>query len=425
MALPSRPMRRIALVVLAASVQVLAQAQDTLRVTVSEADQLLQQRSLVLLAQRCQVDMAEAERVQAKLFTNPSVATEWSIRPSTGRFFDVAAPNGQMAVHAEQLFRIAGQRSLAVRAAASRVKLAEAEYAEVAAALRFELHSKLYRQFYLGRAVTAITSQLDLLKGVVDAYGDQFDKGNVSLKEVARLRTAYFQLNDERTRLRQELNGIQEDLRTLLMDDRTVIASPMARELTPIRPLPQDSLSLIALAEANRPQLKVAEAELEASEWELRLQKRLAYPDLALGYTYDRNSNYLPNYNGLNAGIAVPLFDRNQGGIRRAQAQERMARSQADLTRQRVRQQVQRALADLRALQQHYTGTTRGLDEQLDQLSESLIGNYVKSNLSLLEFTDLFEAYTSGIISINALKADLQQAYGELEYVTGERLFER
>ncbi|MFN3875404.1 MAG: TolC family protein, partial [Flavobacteriales bacterium] len=203
-------MRRIALVLLAAGVQGLSPAQDTLRVTLAEADQLLQQRSLVLLAQRYQVEMAEAERVQARLFTNPSIATEWSIRPGAGRFFDVAAPDGQMAVHAKKLFRIAGQRSLAARAAASRVKLAEAEYADVAAALRFELHRMLYRQFYLEKAATAIASQLDLLKGVADAYGDQFDKGNVSLKEVARLRTAYFNLNDDRTRLRRELNAIQE-----------------------------------------------------------------------------------------------------------------------------------------------------------------------------------------------------------------------
>lgn len=416
---------RSSILSIAVALGVHAAAQDTLRIGVSRADSLLVQRSLALLAQRYQVDLAEADRVQARLFSNPAVATEWSIRPSTGRFFDVGAPNGQMAVHAEKLFRIAGQRSLGIRAAESRVRLAEAEYAEVAAALRYELHSKLYRQFYIGRAVAAISSQLDLLKGVVDAYGEQFEKGNTSLKEAARLRTAYFQLNDQRLRLRSELNVIQQDLRTLLMEERTVIAAPMSAELMPIRPLKHDSLGLMAIAEANRPQILMARAELEASELDLKLQKRLAYPDLALGYTYDRNSNYLPNYNGLNAGIAVPLFNRNQGGIRRAEAAERMARGNADLARHRVRQEVARALADLHALQQHYTGTARGLDEQLDRLSESLIGNYVKSNISLLEFTDLFEAYTSGIIAINALKADLQQAYEELEYVTGQRLFER
>lgn len=400
-------------------------AQDTLHIDMRAADSLLMQRSLVLIAQRYEVDMADAERVQARLFHNPSIFTEWSVRPANGRIFDVAAPDGQMAVHVEQLFRIAGQRSLAVRLAEARIELAASDYAELVAALRYRLHSDLYRQFYLSRAVVAISSQLDLLKGVVDAYGDQFEKGNVSLRETTRLRASYFQLNDQRVRLNTELNGIQEGLRTLLMEDRVIVATPRAMEVAPIRLLAEDSLTLIAQAEANRPQLKAMQAELVSREFDLQLQRRIAYPDLALGATYDRNSNYVADYTGFNAGISIPLFDRNQGNIKRARAHAAQAQANMDLGRQSVRQEVLRALADLRALQTHFANTTLGLDEQLDQLSTSLIGNYVNNNLSLLEFTDLFESYTHSIIAINALKADLQQAYEELEYVTGKRLYDR
>lgn len=400
-------------------------AQDTLRVTLAQADSLLQQRSLALLAQRYAVEAVDAERVQARLFNNPVVATEWSVRPSTGHFFDAAAPNGQMAVRVDQLIRIAGQRSLAVRTAAMRTKMAEAEYAELASALRYQLHTDLYRQFYLQRASSALASQLNLLKGVVDAYGGQLDKGNVSLKEVTRLRTAYFELNDARTRLLLELNTIQGELRTLLAEQAVLQLRPTAQEITPLRALPADSLALTARAEAHRPLIQAAQAGADAAELDVRLQKRLAVPDLAIGGTYDRNSNYLPNYTGLNLGLSVPLFDRNQGNIKRAEAYSGIAKAELERTRLGVRNEVQRSLADIRTLQGQYTSTTRGLDEQLDQLSESLVGNYVKSNISLLEFTDLFESYTNGIIAINSLKADLQQAYEELEFITGERLFDR
>lgn len=402
-----------------------AHAQDTLWIDLRAADSLLAERSLTLIAQRYEVDKADADRVQARLFNNPMVSTEWSVRPSTGKFFDVAAPNGQMAVQVEQLFRVAGQRGLGVRMAEARVELATAEYAQLVAALRYRLHSDLYRQFYLTRAITAITSQLDLLKGVVDAYGVQFEKGNVSLKETTRLRASYFQLNDQRVRLSTELNSIQEELRTLLMEDRMIVSTPRTKEVVPIRALVQDSLSLIQQAEANRPHVKAMQAELAARELDLQLQRRTAYPDLSLGATYDRNSNYLPNYTGLNVGVSIPIFDRNQGNIKRARAGAEQAQANMDLTRQSVRQEVIRALADLRVLQGHFDNTTLGLDEQLDQLSASLVGNYVNNNLSLLEFTDLFESYTNSIIAINALKADLQQAYEELEYVTGQRLFDR
>ncbi|MBX2973495.1 MAG: hypothetical protein KF797_10355, partial [Flavobacteriales bacterium] len=86
-------------------------AQDTLKLRLDEADQLLVRRSLALVAQHYAIDQAQADRVQARLFNNPSLSTEWSVRPSTGSFFDVAQPNGQKAVHVEQLVRIGGQRS--------------------------------------------------------------------------------------------------------------------------------------------------------------------------------------------------------------------------------------------------------------------------------------------------------------------------
>lgn len=400
-------------------------AQDTLRISLNEADDLLRTRSLELIAQHYAIDQAEADRVQARLFNNPSLSTEWSVRPSTGRFFDVAQPSGQKAVSVEQLFRIGGQRSLAVKAAAQRTVLSEAEYSELAAALKYQLHGALYRQYYLDRAIASISSQLVVLKNIVDGYGVQLEKGNVSLREVTRLRTSFFALNGQRTELTRQQNAAQEDLGVLLGELRPVRFMPSPTDLVAIRSLPADTAQLIANAEAQRPRLLAANASAEASDLELKYQRRMALPDLALGATYDQNSNYLHNYTGLNAGISIPLFDRNQGRIARARAASAQAHTELQLERLTVRREVQRTYNDLHALQDQYTNTTQGFGQQLDQLSESLIDNYVKSNISLIEFTDLFESYTASIIALNLLEADLQNAYEELEFVSAQRVFQR
>ncbi|MBL7952904.1 MAG: TolC family protein [Flavobacteriales bacterium] len=418
-------MLRTALTIASLPLLLATHAQDTLKLGLNEADQLLSSRSLALIAQRYEIDQAEADRVQAKLFYNPTISTEWSMRPSTGSFFDVAQPNGQKAVSIEQLFRIGGQRSLAVKAAAQRTKLSEAEYAELAAALKLQLHSALYREYYLDRAIAAITSQLTVLKNIVDGYGVQLEKGNVSLREVTRLRTSYFALNGQRADLQREQNAIQADLSILLSEQRPIDFTPTAADLAAIRPLPLDTAQLISTAENQRPRVQAAAANAMASELDLKYQRRMALPDLALGATYDQNSNYLPNYTGLNAGISIPLFDRNQGRIARARAGNEQARAELALEQLTVRREVLRAYQDLRSLQDQYTNTTQGFGEQLDQLSGSLIDNYVKSNISLIEFTDLFESYNASIIALNKLKADLQNAYEELEFVSAQRLFQR
>lgn len=418
-------MVRMALATTAITLGLSASTQDTLKVGLDEADALLRARSLTLVAQHYEIDQAEAERVQARLFHNPSIATEWSVRPASGRVFDVNQPNGQMAVTVEQLFRIGGQRSLAVKAAAQRTRLSEAEYAELASALRFQLHAAMYRQYFLGRAITAISSQLDVLKRIVDGYGEQLDKGNVSLREVARLRTSYFALNSERSNLLREQNALQQDIGILLSEQRTVRFAPTSVDLVAIRPLPADTASLIRDAETMRPRMQAALAHAAARDIDLRYERRMALPDLALGGTYDRNSNYLANYTGLNAGVSIPLFDRNQGRIAKARAASEQARTELELERLSVRAEVQRAFQDLRTLQEQYTSTTDGFAEQLDHLSGSLIDNYIKSNISLIEFTDLFESYNASIIALNQLEADLQNAYEELEFVSGQRLFRR
>lgn len=399
-------------------------AQDTLHVNMHQADSLLITRSLDLLAQHYEIDKAEADRVQARLFNNPSLGSEWSIRPSTGSFFDVG-PNGEKAFSIDELFRIAGQRSLAIREAEQRTSLSEAQYAELASTLRLRLHSDLHEQFYTSHALATISSQLDLLKGLVDAYGQQYEKGNVSLKEVTRLRASYFDLNDQRMGLERQLNGLQEDLHVLLNDQRAIISQPIAAEVMLIRPLPMDSLALIAQALKNRPQILAANAEIAADSLDLKLQRRTTVPDLSLGVNYDQNGNYLPNYYALTAGFSVPIFDRNQAQIKRAVATLAEAKAQSGSAALGVREEVLRSLADLRSLQSQYTATSEGFGTQLDQLSESLVGNYTKSNISLLEFTDLFESYNSSIIGVDKLKADLQNAYDELEFATGQRLFDR
>src|SRR6218665_907627 len=85
-------------------------AQDTLRVSLQQADSLLMARNLSLIAQRYEVDKAEARKVQEKLFSNPELSTEWNLYNGTrDKWFDVGS-QGQKIVQLQQVFRIAGQR---------------------------------------------------------------------------------------------------------------------------------------------------------------------------------------------------------------------------------------------------------------------------------------------------------------------------
>ena len=399
-------------------------AQDTLRLSLHQADSLLVGRSLALVVKQLNIDQADADRVQAKLFNNPSFSSSWVLGGSRFPYLDIG-PNGEQVVAVEQLFRIAGQRSLAVRSAEHRKAMTQAEYAELAASLRMQLHGALYQQYYALRSITAISSQLELIKKLQEGYGEQYEKGNVSLKEATRLRTAFFALNQQRVALRQQAIGAQQQLRDLLVETRTVIAAPTPAELALPASIPAPDDTLVARAQQQRPAAMAAKAALDASATDLKLQRRMAVPDLAIGAEYDQLGNLHPVQTSLTLGFSIPLFDRNQGRIKWADAANKQDAAELKQTGLSIGNEVRAALENIHVLKGQLAATNTGFDTQLDQLSESLVANYVKNNIPLVEFTDLFDSYNTTIIALNQLKADLQNAYEELEFATGQRLFNR
>lgn len=401
-----------------------SQAQDTLHLTFRQADSLLVNRSLALVVKQADIDRAEAGRVQARLFQNPQFSSSWVVGGDRLPYLDIG-PQGEQVVAVEKLFRIAGQRSWAMRAAEQRQLVDEAEYAELAAALKRQLHRALVQQYYARRSVAAISSQLELLDKLQGAYGQQYEEGNVSLKEATRLRTAFFALNDQRITLLRQLNDLQRELRDLLVETAFVQAGPAPGELELPGGIPFPTDTLIARAQRQRSAAVAAGSAEEAAAADLTLQRRLAVPDLAIGAEYDQWGNLHPRQTSVSLGFSIPLFDRNQGGIKRAEADHRQAQAEVRQTQATIRNEVLLALDNLRVLREQYDATSPRLDEQLDQLSEALVANYVKNNLKLLEFTDLFESYNTTIIALNQLKADLWGAYDDLEFATGQGLFRK
>ena len=70
-------------------------------------------------------------------------------------------------------------------------------------------------------------------------------------------------------------------------------------------------------------------------------QRALVAPDLLVGYFYDRAGSYTQNYNALTLGVAVPVFNRNQGNIRTAEALIQSGQAQLGQARLVVQNEVQ------------------------------------------------------------------------------------
>ncbi|QIP13503.1 TolC family protein [Spirosoma aureum] len=397
--------------------------EDSLFLTLRQADSLFLKNNLQLLAERFRIDASQAQVIQAGLYDNPTITVELSTyNNETRRLLDVGR-QGQKTVAIEQLLYTAGKRNKRIGLATEAARLTGLEMLDLLRGLRFDLRTRFYSIYFQRQTLARFDQQLATLQTTVTAYEKQYERSNVSLRELLRLKALLFQLSNDRTSIVFQLADDERALRTLLSVDVSINPVVAEESLTRYRiPIqPDDSLRQMALR--NRPDLLATASLTRQAELNYNLQRALAVPDVRIGGAYDQAGSYINNYVGLSLSADIPFFNRNQGAIRAARSQ---IGYQSQLHRQRaiqVSNEVATSLQKVREVERRVQGLERQFSEQFDQLNRGVITNFQKGNISLLEFVDMIEAYNDSVQQLNRLKADRVGAYEELNYLIGEDLF--
>ncbi len=404
-------------------------ARDTLVLTLPQVEAQFLQNNFALLAQKYAIESARAGIVQAALFPNPVVQIEQQVVnrqvPETdGKVFPIK--NGERTAQIQQLFLLAGKRNKQINAARINAELTEYQFYDLIRTLSLDLRSSFFDIHFLQQSVRMFDNEIPTLRRLVVAYQEQVDKGNVALKEVIRLQSFLLDLENGRTDLLRQIADRQATLKLLLGDtsDRYIRTLPDDRtRLDGLNPNTFTLAQLSAIAQENRYDLKAAEANTRLSTANLALQRSLAVPDLALGLNYDRLGGYGTNYLGLNAQIALPVFNRNQGNIRSAEAQVQGAKTLFSQTQATVQNDLLRALVRAQESDRLYRSFDQRFLGNFDRLIEGVVASYQKRTISLLEFTDFLESYRNAVLQINTLQADRLRAVEELNFAAGKKLF--
>jgi cobalt-zinc-cadmium efflux system outer membrane protein len=398
---------------------------DTVRLTLAEAEQRFGQQNLAVLAQQFNVTVAQAQAVQARLIDNPTVLLEQNAvnKSINQEHFDGRMP-GEVVLQVQQLFSLAGRRKAAGNVAQQGAVVEQFNLADLLRNLRFQLRTSYYDLFFKQQTLRVYDTEISSLSRTVDLYQAQYEKGNVALKEVIRLKAFLFTLQNERQAILAEVAAEQTDLHVLLHDPAHTEYRPVP-DLRSTRALSLGAYSVQILADtalAVRTDLKARQAYLELQNLNLRLQQKLATPDLAVGYTYDKAGSYINNYHALTLGVAVPIFSRNQGNIQAARAQVAGSKVLVDQQQQAVQAEVYQAYqlaARTDDLFQHS-------DRDTTPFARLMVGieqNYAKRVLSVVEYLDFFESYKTNLVQLNALRANRVRAFEQLNLAVGKTVF--
>lgn len=394
------------------------------KLNLQEAGQRFSTCNLELIAERYNIDMAEAEVIQARLFENPVISLEQNVyNRLNGKYFDMGR-EGEAVVEVEQLIYIAGQRNKRVRVEKLNKEMAVYQFEEVLRTLRSELNTKFIELYYTEKSLSVYDKEIDYLQRLLEVMKEQNEKGNISLLEKSRIQALLLSLQQERNETSNRVISLQGDMKLLLGLNATEVFEPVFDE-TVLKQVDIASIPFIELNNrlAERPDIKMARTNIQVSRANVSLQKSLAFPEVSLKGAYDRAGNFCDNYFAIGLSVSVPIFNRNQGNIKSARLSVLQNTNREELARKQAENELFISYARLEKAVKLYNTSNYELERDFEKIIDGVNSNYSKRNISLLEFIDYYQVYKETCLQLYQTQKDVFLAMEDINTVTGSDVF--
>ena len=257
-------------------------AQDTLSITIQEAEKTFLANNFSLLAAKYNIDANHALIRQAKLWDNPVLSTDQNIYDQQGGFLAHNSNSGQVYIQVLQLIKTVGKRNKLAQLAEDNTTISSEQFDDLLRTLRYVLINDLFEIDHQLKLKRVYDSEINQLQRLVTGMDAQLSAGNVSVKDNMRVKALLFSLQNELVTIEANIIPVESELKLLLKNNDSVFIKPKLNYYLPdvIKtelPLRQQ---LIDSALQNRPDAKIAKSQLDFQLHNLTYQKALAMPDI-------------------------------------------------------------------------------------------------------------------------------------------------
>jgi cobalt-zinc-cadmium efflux system outer membrane protein len=310
------------------------------RLSLADAVSLAVQRNPSVLEATAASDAADADRIGADRRLNPAFSLD-----SVG--------SQELTVRVDQEFETAGRRRLRTAVAESGREVAQAGVRDTRRLVELNVR-RAYLATVLAEADrTVAQTALEEIDKVIALNRARFNQGEISGADIRRLQVERLRFVEDvfgadlaarngRSALLAILNAPTLDQPLELTDGLAVTTGELSPLLAAAAAGASGRSTLLAQALAARPDMLGAQQAEALAETTTRLQRALRTPNLTFGAGYQRN--FGANVVVFGATVPLPFFNRNQGGVLRADAERRAAAARSALLDTGVRLDVQRTL---------------------------------------------------------------------------------
>ncbi|HKG61542.1 MAG TPA: TolC family protein [Pyrinomonadaceae bacterium] len=378
-------------------------------------DQFLR-KNLAVEAARLEVGVAEAERIGAGLRPRPGLTVSAENLRLSGE--TPASRLHEYGISVAQPIELGNRKALRMEVAERTVSVSEARLTEVLRRQLFDV-KRTYYESVLARVLLEIEQEnRDNFQGLVKFNTVRFEEGYIAEGDLLKVRlertkfdfaVANAQLALRRANIRLlELIGERDFERAVRLEISNRLQAP---------PVDLNLMQLKETALVNRPEIKVAEAELALAQSSIKLERSRAKGEVTPYGGYKR----VGVDNTLLAGVTVPLpiGNRNQSGIARAEAEQKVAETSLSFVRNRTLAEVDAAYRAYETAREQVRAYEAGLLKQSDESREIQLGAYQEGATELITLIEAQKTRTEVRASYYRAIFDYYTSIFQLELATG------
>jgi cobalt-zinc-cadmium efflux system outer membrane protein len=360
-----------------------------LHLSLAQAQAIAFQRNWDLLAAKSGIDSAAAQLIVSKEFPNPTLS--WSTMKIDPRGNGTPLGNSlwdrsyDTIVSVNQLVEIGGKRHARQNSARAGIAGARARFLDARRSLDQGITKAYVTALLADGNAHVLSESAASLRREADIAETRFKAGDISDSDrkqiennadVFELQAKSAEATAVQSRIQVEvLMGVKEPKGEWVADDSL---DRLGLGLSP---------SQHHSGPGVRPDVLAAEEDLRKAEAELRLQKSIRIPDPTFSLFYERNPPGPPGPDTLGLGVSFPLpvWNRNGGNIRAAEA----ARQQSEFALGKVSSQAQADIAAAEIAYQEARQRWQRYQEQIQprsaQVRESIAFAYSRGGASLVD----------------------------------------
>lgn len=388
-------------------------------ITIDQAVGEALERNLNLLAERFNIQVADAAILTASLKPNP-VVTFNVMRPDRV-LVDVGLSQYEQVVRTDYVIERGGKRERRVDQATLAKSVAELQLLNTARSLILDVESA-FTDVQLAKLNLALArDNLAAFNNVVLVNTERVRTGDLSQVELSRSRLAALQFQNDVRQQETKLQVARNHLSLLVGRGPNGGTLEVAGDLRKdAQPVDYDALRRLAL-EA-RPDLRAARADEARSLGDLRLQLANGKIDYTVSGEYHRmeGADVRANSYGMFFSTPLPLFNRNQGEIARARVQQQQLHTKTRALETDISSEVANAYAQYTAAREIVDAIERQMLTQAQDVRTTTEYSYRRGEASFVEFLDAVRAFNETMQSYNEARADYARSLYTLDSISGK-----